>query len=56
MKLNLSAPKNITWIVALVLTVAALVMQLAKIQDVYAIWVALVAAVLLLLATWFEGL
>jgi len=57
MKLN--APKQITWWIALVLTVVGLIGQLVEsipIAHPYAFWLVLVAAILLLLATYFEGL
>jgi hypothetical protein len=56
--MKLSAPKNITWIVALVIALLGLLGKLVEITFLteYAFWFVLVAAVLLLLATWFEGL
>jgi hypothetical protein len=56
MKLN--APKQITWWIALVLAVVGLIGKLVTISVIttYAFWIVLVAAVLLLLATYLEGL
>ncbi len=56
--MKLSAPKQITWWVALVLAVVGLVAQLGVISAIatYAFWIVFVAAVLLLLATYFPGL
>jgi len=59
MKLN--APKQVTWLVALVLALIGLIFGLFDIQGLgfltdYAFLWAFLAAALLLLATWFEGL
>jgi len=56
--MKLSAPKQITWIIALVLAVIGLIGVLVTIPFIteYAFWFEFVAAVLLLLATWLEGL
>ena len=56
MKLN--APKQITWLIALVIAVVGLVGELVTISVISDIsfWLALIAAVLLLLATYFAGL
>ncbi len=55
MKLN--APKNVTWIVAAVLAVLALVVKFAGFASVsVAFWLALASAVLLLCASFFAGL
>ena len=55
MKLN--APKNVTWIIAAVLAVLALVVKFAGFASVgVAFWLALASAVLLLCASFFAGL
>jgi hypothetical protein len=56
--MKLSAPKNITWFVALALAVLALLGQFGVIAalDQYKFWLALVAAALMLLATFVKGL
>lgn len=56
MKLN--APKQVTWIVALVLAIVALISYLVTIPVLtdLSFWIALVGLVLMLLATYFEGL
>jgi hypothetical protein len=56
MKLN--APKQITWLIALVLAVVGLVGELVTISVItdYSFWLMAIAAVLLLLATYFPGL
>jgi hypothetical protein len=56
MKLN--APKQITWIVAVVLAVIGLIGHLVTIPVLtpLAFWLVFVAAVLLLLATYLTGL
>jgi hypothetical protein len=56
--MKLSAPKNITWIIALVLAVLGLIGFLVTVPflTTFAFWFEFVAAVLLLLATWMEGL
>jgi hypothetical protein len=53
-----SAPKQITWFVALALAVLALLGQTGTIAALtpYAFWLALIAAALLLLATIVRGL
>jgi hypothetical protein len=57
-KMRLSPPKNITWFVALALAVLALLGKLGVIVALaqYDFWLALVAAALLLLATFIKGL
>jgi len=57
-KMKLSAPKNITWFVALALAVLALLGKLGVIAALakYDFWLALVAAGLMLLATFVKGL
>lgn len=55
MKLN--APKNLTWIIAAVLAVLALVIKFAGFASLsVAFWLALASAVLLLCASFFAGL
>jgi len=56
MKLN--APRKITWYVALVLAVLGLIGLLVTVPVLTPLgpWLELLAAVLLLLATWLEGL
>jgi hypothetical protein len=56
MKLN--PPRQITWYIALVLAVLGLIGYLVTIPVLTALafWLELIAAVLLLLATWLEGL
>ena len=55
---SLSAPKNATWLICLVLGVAGLLGQFAKVQPLanYAFWLLAVAWGLLILATALEGL
>jgi hypothetical protein len=52
-KMKLSAPKQITWFIALALAVLALLGYLDIIKPLtqYAFWLALISAALLLLAT-----
>lgn len=56
--MKLSPPKNITWFVALILAVLALLGNSGTIAALspYAFWLALVAAALMLLATIVRGL
>lgn len=56
--MKLSAPKNITWFVALALAVLGLLGNLGVIAALakYDFWLALVAAALMLLATFVKGL
>lgn len=54
MKLN--APKNVTWIIAAVLAVLALVVKFAGLAAGADFWLALASAVLLLCASFFAGL
>ena len=58
MKIKLSRPKDITWLVALVLAVLALIGKLGSVAVLtqYAFWLALAAAALLLLACLVDGL
>jgi multisubunit Na+/H+ antiporter MnhF subunit len=58
MKINLSAPKQITWVVALVLAVLGVLgyfVQISVITDA-AFWLVLLGFVVLLLGTLLEGL
>jgi hypothetical protein len=56
MKLN--APKQITWLIAVILAVIGLIAQLVTIPvlSVLSFWIVLVAVVLLLVATYFPNL
>lgn len=56
--MQLSAPKQITWWVALALTVIGLIAQLVTIPVLsgLAFWIVLVAAVLLLVASYLPNL
>jgi hypothetical protein len=56
--IKLSAPKQITWFIALALAVLALLGQTGTIAALttYAFWLALIAAALMLLATIVKGL
>lgn len=56
--MKLSAPKMITWVIALILGVAALLGTITAIPVVsdYAIWIALIGLALMLLATAIKGL
>ena len=56
--MKLSAPKNITWFVALALAVLAVLGKMGVIAALakYDFWLALVAAALMLLATFIKGL
>ena len=56
--MKLSAPKQITWYVALALTVLALLGQTGVIAALspYSFWLALIGAALMLLATIVKGL
>lgn len=56
--MKLSAPKQITWFVALALAVLALLGQTSVVAALspYAFWLALIAAALMLLATIVKGL
>jgi len=55
---HLSAPKNITWWIALILTVLGIIGYFANVQFLsqYSFWFVLASAVLLLIATRFKGL
>jgi hypothetical protein len=56
--MRLSAPKQVTWIVALILALLGLVGELAVVDALsgFAFWLAFLAAALLLLATWIKDL
>ena len=56
--MRLSAPKNITWIVALILALLALLGFTGTIAALtsFAFWLAFIAAALLLLATFIKDL
>ncbi len=56
--MKLSAPKQITWFIALALAVIALLGQTGVVAALtpYSFWLALIAAALLLLATIVKGL
>ena len=56
--MKLSAPKQITWFIALALAVIALLGQTKVIAALtpYSFWLALIAAALMLLATIVKGL
>jgi hypothetical protein len=54
---HLSAPKNITWFIALILAVVGIIFHfLSAPFSGFAIWLVLASAVLLLIATRFKGL
>lgn len=57
-KMKLSPPKNITWFIALALAVLALLGQTGTVAALakYDFWLAIAAAVLLLIATLVKGL
>ena len=56
--MKLSAPKQITWFIALALAIIALLGQTSIVAAIspYSFWLALIAAALLLLATIVKGL
>jgi len=56
--MKLSAPKQITWFIALALAIIALLGQTSIVAALspYSFWLALIAAALLLLATIVKGL
>lgn len=54
--MNLNAPKKISWLVALVLGVIGIIFMLIPAVSGLAFWVVLVGLVLMLLATYLEGL
>ena len=56
--MKLSQPKVVTWWIGLILAVLAvlgIILKTGFLGD-YAVWFALVSAVLMLLATWLKGL
>jgi len=55
---HLSAPKNITWWIALILTVLGIIGYFANVQFLsqHSFWFVLASAVLLLITTRFKGL
>jgi 4-hydroxybenzoate polyprenyltransferase len=55
---NPSAPKNITWWIALILAVLGIIGNFASVPFLsqYSFWFVLASAVLLLIATRFKGL
>lgn len=56
--MHLSKPKQVTWVVALILVVLGLIGKLGTVAVLtqYSFWLVLAAALLLLLATLIEGL
>lgn len=56
--MNLSAPKMVTWAIALILGLIGLVAALVPIANVspYAFWIVLVGLVILLIGTAVEGM
>jgi hypothetical protein len=53
---HLSAPKNITWWIALILAVVGIILYFVGSFSQFSLWLVLVSAVLLLIATRFKGL
>jgi hypothetical protein len=53
---HLSAPKNITWWIALILAVLGIIGYFVAFLGPFSFWLVLVSAVLLLIATRFKGL
>ena len=53
---HLSAPKNITWWIALILAVVGVILNFVGSFSQFAIWIILASAVLLLIATRFKDL
>jgi L-asparagine transporter-like permease len=58
MKMKLSSPKQLTWIVALILALLGLIGELGVVDALadFSFWLAFISAALLLLATWIKGL
>jgi hypothetical protein len=58
MKLKLSPPKNVIWIICLILGIVALLLHFNIIKGYtdYAFWLAIIAAAVMLIATYFKGL
>jgi type IV secretory pathway TrbD component len=56
--MNLSAPKQVTWLIALILGIIGLIAQLVTIPVLsgLAFWLVLVALVVMLVATYLPGL
>lgn len=55
---NSSAPKNITWWIALILAVAGIIFHFVSVQPLskFSFWMVVASAVLLLIATRFKDL
>ena len=55
---HLSAPKNITWWIALILAVLGIIFHFVNVPSLspFSFWFVVVSAVLLLIATRFKGL
>ena len=53
---HLSAPKNITWCIALILAVVGIILYFVGPITQFAIWIVLASAVLLLIATRFKDI
>jgi len=55
---NLSAPKNLTWWIALILAVLGIIGYFANVTFLsqFSFWLVLASAVLLLIATKFKGI
>ena len=55
---HLSAPKNITWWIALILAAAGIIFHFVSFPPLsqYSFWMVAVSAVLLIIATRFKGL
>ena len=53
---NLSAPKNLTWWIALILAVLGIIGHFTAFLGSFSFWLVLASAVLLLIATKFKGL
>jgi len=55
--MKLSAPKQISWLIALILGILGIVFQFfVPTLQMYGFWAVLVALILMLLATFLEGL
>jgi type IV secretory pathway TrbD component len=56
--MNLSAPKQVTWLIALILGIIGLIAQLVTIPVLsgLAFWLVLIALVVMLVATYLPGL
>ena len=53
---HLSAPKNLTWWIALILAVLGIIGYFVAFLGPFSFWLVLVSAVLLLIATRFKGI